>query len=291
VGFPVTQRSRFFDSVSGDRVYGSDALAQVIFALMGDGVVGAFGNELAVSEASPAAMSVRVNTGAAFVQGRYLEVYGSQEVLAIAAAHATLPRIDRVVVRVDLAARTMALAVKTGTAASSPVAPALTQAAGGTWEISLALVAVGANVVSIVNANITDDRGDRARGSDVASILKNATGHRHEGSDATGRKVRHADLDSRNHAGAHNHADLGAVGTDDHHPKVHDHDAAGEGNVPWSNVSGKPTEFNPEEHSADHGIGDLPYWGKGGTLGGRIHVGTSTPDPGVVQESDVWIKG
>jgi len=50
-----------------------------------DGVVQGYGNTLAVSESSPAAMSVRVNTGAAFVQGYFLEVYTGQETLAIAA--------------------------------------------------------------------------------------------------------------------------------------------------------------------------------------------------------------
>ena len=78
------------------------AWAQVVGAIIGDGVV-ATGNELAVAEASPPAMSVRVNTGKAFIQGYYFEVHTGQETLAIGAAHPTLARIDRVVVRRDLA--------------------------------------------------------------------------------------------------------------------------------------------------------------------------------------------
>ena len=66
----------------------SDAWAQVLGAIIGDGVV-ASGNELAVAEASPPAMSVRVNTGKAFIGGYYFEVHTGQETLAIAAAHAT----------------------------------------------------------------------------------------------------------------------------------------------------------------------------------------------------------
>ena len=86
---PMAQRSRFFDSSGGDRIYTSDAWAQVLGAIIGDGVV-ATGNELAVAEASPPAMSVRVNTGKAFIGGYYFEVHTGQETLAIAAAHPTL---------------------------------------------------------------------------------------------------------------------------------------------------------------------------------------------------------
>ena len=159
----MAQRSRFFDSSGGDRVYTSDAWAQVVGAIIGDGVV-ASGNELAVAEASPPAMSVRVNTGKAFLQGYYFEVHTGQETLTIAVAHASLPRIDRVVVRRDLAGRTASLAVLTGTPAESPAAPALTQVAAGVWEIGLASVAVAPAAASIVDASITDERGPAGEG-------------------------------------------------------------------------------------------------------------------------------
>jgi YVTN family beta-propeller protein len=158
----MTQRSRFYDSVGGDRIYTSDAWAQVLSHMMSDGVVSGFANELAVSPSSPAAMSVRVNTGAAFVQGYMLEVYTGQETLALAAADASLARIDRIVVRRDLANRTSLLAVLPGVASVSPAVPALTQVAAGVWEISLATVAVAALASTITAGNITDDRGVRA---------------------------------------------------------------------------------------------------------------------------------
>ena len=53
----MAQRARFFDSVAGDRTYTSEAWAQVVGAIIGDGVV-ASGSELVVGEASPPAMSV-----------------------------------------------------------------------------------------------------------------------------------------------------------------------------------------------------------------------------------------
>ena len=224
----MAQRSRFFDSSGGDRIYTSDAWAQVLGAIIGDGVV-ASGNELTVAEASPPAMSVRVNTGKAFIGGYYFEVHTGQETLAIGAAHATLARIDRVVVRRDLTARTAALSVLAGTPADPPAAPALTQVGAGIWEISLASVAVAAAAASIVDANITDERGARAKGTDVenlsTTLLDPASGHRHEGIAGTGRVVRHADL--------------GGVSTDNHHAKSHIHSGDGSGSVSHAATTGQ----------------------------------------------------
>ena len=163
----MSQRSRFFDSVGGDRVYTSDAWAQVIQALMGDGVASGREDELVVTESSPQAMSVNVGLGSAFVQGRYFEVYSAAETLAIAAANPSNPRIDRVVVRLDPTARTCVLAVLTGTAAASPTAPALTQTPGGTWELPLAQVAVAALAGGITNANITSEAPTAAPVNDL----------------------------------------------------------------------------------------------------------------------------
>jgi len=224
----MAQRSRFFDSSGGDRIYTSDAWAQVLGAIIGDGVV-ASGNELAVAEASPPAMIVRVNTGKAFIGGYYFEVHTGQETLVIGAAHASLPRIDRVVVRRDLAGRTAILAVIAGTPAETPAAPALTQVAAGVWEISLASVAVAAAAASIVDANITDERGPRAKGTDIenlsAELLDPTSGHRHEGTAASGRKVRHADLDG--------------LTTDNHHAKSHIHSGDGSGSVAHAATTGQ----------------------------------------------------
>lgn len=152
------QRSRFFDSSSGDRIYTSDAFAQVIAGLVSDGVV-QVSSELGVTEASPPAMSVLVGLGKAFVQGYMLEVYSAAETLVIGAADGSHARIDRIVVRRDLSARDVVLAVLAGTPSATPTAPALTQTVGGTYEISLAQVLVPAASVSVINSRITDERG------------------------------------------------------------------------------------------------------------------------------------
>jgi len=233
--------------VGGDRVYSAAAWAEVVAGLATDGVIwSAVGTELATSESGPPAMSVRVNLGRAFVQGYFFEVFSGQETLAISAAHATLARIDRVVLRRDLTGRTAVLAVLTGTPAGSPVAPSLTQNVAGIYEIPLSQVAVGAAVASIVNANITDQRGTRSREPALTAELLNASGHRHEGTDATGRKVQHADLSgltaNDHHAQSHghtggdssgtvSHANLTSVTADQHHARSHDHSSASDGST------------------------------------------------------------
>lgn len=253
----MAQRSRFFDSSGGDRIYTSDAWAQVLGAIIGDGVV-ASGNELAVAEASPPAMSVRVNTGKAFIGGYYFEVHTGQETLAISAAHATLARIDRVVVRRDLAGRTAVLAVLVGTPADTPTAPALTQVAAGIWEISLARIAVAAAAASIVDANITDERGPRAKGTDIENLsvelLDPTTGHRHEGTAGTGRKVRHADLEG--------------LTTDNHHPKAHTHSGDGSGSIAHAATTGQTaTDHHPAPAAGPDANVTVDAAGAAGTAG------------------------
>ncbi|MDD2300597.1 MAG: hypothetical protein PHU69_13305 [Fermentimonas sp.] len=75
-------------------------------------------------------------------------------------ADATNPRIDRVVARLSVSVnQSVTFAIKTGTPAANPSAPALTRTSE-TYEISLARIAVGAGVTSIGAGDITDERGD-----------------------------------------------------------------------------------------------------------------------------------
>lgn len=157
----MAQRSRFFDSVSGDRTYTSDAWAQVFGALAREGYDPDLGDKLLVTESNPAAMSVRVGLGVAWVQGRYFEVYSAADTLAIAAADPTNPRIDRVVVRLDMSTRDVVLAVKTGVPGVNPAAPTL-QRDATIYELALADVAVAPSATSVVNANLTDQRNNGA---------------------------------------------------------------------------------------------------------------------------------
>jgi hypothetical protein len=100
-------------------------------------------------------MTVKVNSGFAIVRGH--AIYSTAiEPLTVTASN-TSARVDRVVLKLDPATNSITLVVKPGTAGSS-TPPALTQTDTGIYELSLATVAVGANVTSISAAAVTGDR-------------------------------------------------------------------------------------------------------------------------------------
>lgn len=123
------------------------------------------GDQMQVNQTAVPSMAVDVLSGVAAIpgtqsatQGAYFVANDGTVTLTIATAHATLPRIDIVQVRVrdsfySGASNDALIDVKTGTAASSPVAPVADANA-----IVLAEVLVGAGVTSITNSNITDKR-------------------------------------------------------------------------------------------------------------------------------------
>ena len=127
------------------------------------GIIGS--SSLAVSQNSPAGMSVIVASGWAAIlgttqanMGAYVAFNDANNILTVTTANPTNPRIDRVVVTIQDAYYTGAFndvifQVIAGTPAGSPVAPATPAN-----SISLATIAVGAGVTSILNANITDTR-------------------------------------------------------------------------------------------------------------------------------------
>jgi len=122
-------------------------------------------NSLKVTQNSPAGMSVLVDSGWAAIVGTtqanmgvYVSYNDASTTATITTANASNPRIDRVCLTVSDAYYTgslnqVAINVVAGTPAASPVAPATPDN-----SISLATVAVGAGVTSILTANITDTR-------------------------------------------------------------------------------------------------------------------------------------
>lgn len=100
---------------------------------------------------------VKVKTGRACVRGHWYE-NTAVETLAIAANSSGNPRIDRVVLRLDPSANSIVLAVVQGTPAGSPSAPSLTQTDVGTYELTLAKVAVANGASTIAAGDVTDER-------------------------------------------------------------------------------------------------------------------------------------
>jgi hypothetical protein len=129
------------------------------------GVHPTLGFALQVTQTGSPSMAVIVRSGVCWIpgsesgtQGAYGAVNDADVTLSIAAAHATLPRIDIVCFKVEDSqysgsVNTSSLVVVTGTAASSPAAPS-----APANSLTLAQVAVAAAASSISNANITDTR-------------------------------------------------------------------------------------------------------------------------------------
>ena len=156
----------------------SDRLTtQALYATTG--IIGS--SSLAVTQNSPAGMSVRVAAGWAAIigttqanMGAYVAYNDAQATLTVTTADPTNPRIDRVVVTVRDAFYTGAFndvifQVLAGTPAGSPTAPAVPAN-----SISLATIAVGAAVTSILTANITDTRVAVTSNLNISSLPSQA---------------------------------------------------------------------------------------------------------------------
>lgn len=156
----MTEEYRFFNSAGGDtRLYQAAEYAEYFATLIANGVWAEELNALLVT-GHGGEMKTLVDTGKAFVDGYYYENDASKE-LTHSTAHATLNRIDRVILRLDtdIANRYLKLFVLEGTPAETPAPPTLTQA-GSIWEISLAQVLVIAGQSYIETATVTDERAD-----------------------------------------------------------------------------------------------------------------------------------
>jgi hypothetical protein len=148
-------------------------IQQALYATTG--IIGS--SSLAVTQNSPAGMSVRVAAGWAAIvgttqanMGTYTTYNDATTTLTVTTADPTNPRIDRVVVTVRDAYYTGAFndvifQVLAGTPAGSPTAPATPAN-----SISLATIAVGAAVTQINTANITDTRVAVTSNLDISSL-------------------------------------------------------------------------------------------------------------------------
>lgn len=149
----------FFDSVNGDRKYNADQISDYFLKLISNGVFATPADAMQVQAAS--GMSVNVSAGWGFINCKWINNDAPYS-LTLDASDVVLNRIDRVVLRLDpsTAVRSIVIAVKKGAPASSPQPPALTQTAGGVWELSLAQIAINAGATAITQADITDERAN-----------------------------------------------------------------------------------------------------------------------------------
>lgn len=151
-----------FNSVMGDREYLAEDFAAYFADILSSGI-SANGNNLGVTSAG--GLNLSVSSGIALIRGRQYQNTATIT-LAVSAGVAN-PRIDRVVARLDVAARKILLAVVPGTPSTSPTPPAVTRN-NDYYEIGLANVAIAASAISLSAANITDTRTD----SNVCGVVR-----------------------------------------------------------------------------------------------------------------------
>lgn len=146
----------FFDSVQGDRVYDADDISNYFLKLISNGVFATPSTCMQVQENS--GMTVKVGAGWGFINCKWIN-NSTDYVVTLDAADVALPRIDRIVMRLDKAVgvRSIVITNKTGTPAANPEPPSLTRS-GTVWELSLAQIAVAAEATEITVSNITDER-------------------------------------------------------------------------------------------------------------------------------------
>ncbi len=158
----MSQRSNFFKSIAGDRFYSASDYSERFKAFLTSGVLVnnslELGTELEVTT-DETNLILDINLGKAVIEGYFYEIYSSAMTVTLDTADPTLPRIDRIILKLDTGdvARSIIVTKLTGTPAASPTAPLLTQA-GNVFEISLAEVTVPAGATTIVSGNITDER-------------------------------------------------------------------------------------------------------------------------------------
>ena len=147
-------RSGMFTSVNGDRKYTSTFFAEYFASFIGNGI---FPNPSTNTQVlSSSGMGVTVQEGKAWIDGYILYVDNPQS-LTLDTGDNLLPRIDKVVIRLDKINREIVLAVKKGTPATNPVAPSL-QRDGDMHELGIANIYVAKGASTISQRDITDLR-------------------------------------------------------------------------------------------------------------------------------------
>lgn len=146
--------SGFFDN----KEVVSEDFARFAAGILSNGVLADTDGVLKVSAVG--GMSVDVAPGYCWINGCFGKAETSEN-LDITLASGTYARIDRIVARLEYAARSIYLDVITGTESASPTAPAITRDSN-VYELGLATVHIPAGALEVTADMITDTRMDDA---------------------------------------------------------------------------------------------------------------------------------
>ena len=161
----MAETSGFFQSVNGDRKYGSAFLAAREAALVTNGI---HNNELNVTPGG--GMDLILAYGRAWING-YFYLNDLAKTLTVATADGSLPRVDSVVIRWSLDERTMTARVITGAPSAAPAAPAVVRNSS-TYDLKLCEIRIPAGTTELTLDMITDTRLD----GEVCGIVSGTLG-------------------------------------------------------------------------------------------------------------------
>ncbi len=160
-----------FDNASEtnlDRNVNSDVYADYMQSYFSNGVH-LMSNSNAFLVQAGTGMQVKVSAGKAVINGRFCKEE-NERLLTIQASDRDLDRIDNVVLRLDLDARSIDLYIVKGIAGTQPQAPTLTRNAS-VYELKIAQIYIPRLSTSVTNDKITDTRLN----SEVCGIITSTT--------------------------------------------------------------------------------------------------------------------
>lgn len=158
-----------FNSKDHDRVYKAEDWAWYFSTFIKNGVFPNTQNnglQVVIGEG----MQVFVKAGFGFING-YAFRNEQDYAIVLETADGALNRYDRVVLRWDLAARAMYIAVLKGTASANPTPKAITRS-NEIYDLVLADIYIGKGVISIQTANITDQRYNSSLCGIVTGVIE-----------------------------------------------------------------------------------------------------------------------
>lgn len=157
----MAQKSGFFNSVNGDRIYDAGDVADFLKSFFTNGI---FNNSLKVTANNN--MTVSVSEGLANIEG-YSYKNNDSLTFDIEDADTTLSRIDSVILRLDLNNRQITAMILQGNYASNPSQPSIVRT-GSIYDLRLANISIPNGTTRITTDMITDTRF----GSDCGNVTQ-----------------------------------------------------------------------------------------------------------------------
>lgn len=146
----------FYNSSNGDRKYNAEQFGSIFDGIILDGIFELIGDHFAVTPVG-GSLAVYVGTGRAWFNHTWT-LNDSNFQVTLEASNLVLPRIDAIVLEVNESTRTNSFKVVTGTAASSPQKPTLTNTQT-VHQYALAYITVPYGATTISQANIENHIG------------------------------------------------------------------------------------------------------------------------------------